>query len=382
MPNSKPAVDGDLSVVRWGVLEPVIPTPATDPRSEMNEQALIIASRNAFPVVAQRKSRRDNLGIATGAAIALVLGCVTFMTLSSSRNSSHEPITAQPAPGYVPQSPQTPGAIPIATPQAAAPLTQQPSAAPGPMAPAQTVVMPGMPRSQSPVMVYDGSTIRTSGAPAVTDGSTDAPAPGMLALGPGPDGSGTDSAAARSTRIGDPSHTVAQGTLIPAVLETAINSDIPGYVRAVVSQDVRSFDGSQVLVPRSSRLIGEYKTGLAAGQRRAYLIWTRLLRPDGVSVALASPSVDFSGESGVGGRVNSHFLQRFGSAILLSVLGGASALASGGSTVVVSGGQSAASIAAQQNGTRPPTIHVRPGEPIRVFTARDLIFAPMDRKGV
>jgi type IV secretion system protein VirB10 len=49
--------------------------------------------------------------------------------------------------------------------------------------------------------------------------------------------------------------------------------------------------------------------------------------------------------------------------------------------VVVSGGQSAASVAAQQNGARAPTIHVRPGEPIRVFTARDLIFAPTDRKG-
>ena len=383
MPNSKPVVDGDLSVVRWGALEPVIPTPATDPRSEMNEQALIIASRNAFPIVAQRRSRRDNLGIATGAAIALVLGCVTFVTLSSGRNGSREPISAQSSPGYAVQTPQIPSAVPTATPQVVPPSAQQPSAAIGPMAPPQTVVLPNASRSQSPVMVYDGSTIRTSGAPGVTDGSADAPAPGMLALGSDPNGSSvTDTAAARSTRIGDPSHTVAQGTLIPAVLETAINSDVPGYVRAVVSQDVRSFDGSQVLVPRSSRLIGEYKTGLAAGQRRAYLIWTRLLRPDGVSVALSSPSVDFSGESGVGGRVNSHFLQRFGSAILLSVLGGASALASGGATVVVSGGQSAASVAAQQNGARPPTIHVRPGEPIRVFTARDLIFAPIDRKSI
>ncbi len=382
MPNSKTAADSDLSVVRWGALEPVISTPATDPRSEMNDQALSIASRNAFPVVAQRKSRRDNLGIATGAAIALVLGCVTFVTLSSSRNGSREPISTQSAPGGALQTPRIPTAVPTGAPQAITTSAQQPSAAIGPMAPQQTMVMPGTPRSQSPVMVYDGSTVRTSGAPAGADGSPDTPAPGMLALGSGPDGSSAmDSTAARSTRIGDPSHTVAQGTLIPAVLETAINSDVPGYVRAVVSQDVRSFDGSQVLVPRSSRLIGEYKTGLAAGQRRAYLIWTRLLRPDGVSVALSSPSVDFSGESGVGGRVNSHFLQRFGSAILLSVLGGASALASGGATVVVSGGQSAASVAAQQNGARAPTIHVRPGEPIRVFTARDLIFAPTDRKG-
>src|SRR6185369_10099607 len=72
----------------------------------------------------------------------------------------------------------------------------------------------------------------------------------------------------------NPAQTVTQGTLIAAVLETSINTDLPGYVRALVSRDVRSFDGSQILIPRSSRLIGQYKSGLAAGQTRAYVIWT------------------------------------------------------------------------------------------------------------
>ncbi len=116
-----------------------------------------------------------------------------------------------------------------------------------------------------------------------------------------------------------------QGTLIPAVLETAIDTDVPGYVRAVVSQDVRSFDGSRVLVPRSSRLIGQYQSGLQAGQKRAYVIWTRLIRPDGVSVNLASPAIGFDGRPGLAGKVNSHFFKRFGSAMLLSVVGGLSA---------------------------------------------------------
>jgi type IV secretion system protein VirB10 len=185
----------------------------------------------------------------------------------------------------------------------------------------------------------------------------------------------SDSSSVHATKLAAPASTVVQGTLIPAVLETAIDTDVPGYARAVVSQDVRSFDGSKVLIPRSSRLIGEYKGVTQAGQRRAYLMWTRLVRPDGVSVALASPAADFSGQAGIGGQVNSHFFSRFGSAILLSILGGASTLATGGaSTVVVSGGQSAASTAIQQNGNRGPTIKVRQGEPIRVFTARDLIF--------
>src|SRR5690606_4525470 len=100
---------------------------------------------------------------------------------------------------------------------------------------------------------------------------------------------GVGGAPATAASAFDPRTTVTQGTMIPAVLETAINTDVPGYVRAVVSQDVRSFDGTRILVPRSSRLIGQYQSGLQAGQKRAYVIWTRLIRPDGISVALASP---------------------------------------------------------------------------------------------
>jgi type IV secretion system protein VirB10 len=190
---------------------------------------------------------------------------------------------------------------------------------------------------------------------------------------------GGSSDVANAEPMSDPSNTVTQGTLIPAVLETAIDTDLPGYVRAVVSRDVRSFDGSKVLIPRSSRLVGQYKSGLAAGQTRAYVIWSRLIRPDGVSVALGSPAVDFSGRSGLDGKVDSHFLKRFGSAVLLSVVGGLSAV--GNASVVVSGGQSAASVAAQRDTQIAPTIRVPQGQPIRVFTARDLDFSTAPAAG-
>jgi len=176
--------------------------------------------------------------------------------------------------------------------------------------------------------------------------------------------------------MANPARTVTQGTLIPAVLETAIDTDLPGYVRALVSQDVRSFDGSAVLIPRSSRLIGQYKSGLAAGQTRAYVIWSRLIRPDGASVALASPAVEYGGNSGLAGKVDGHFMKRFGSAVLLSVVGGLGALGSGGTAVVLQGGgQSAAGVAAARDTAIPPTIRVRQGQPIRIFTARDLDFS-------
>jgi type IV secretion system protein VirB10 len=104
-------------------------------------------------------------------------------------------------------------------------------------------------------------------------------------------------------------------------------------------------------------------------------MWTRLIRPDGVSVQLASPAVDESGQTGLTGSVDNHFMKRFGSALLLSVVGTASAVASGGASLIVGGGESAAAVAAQHDSQIAPTIKVRQGQPIRVFTAKDLDFS-------
>jgi type IV secretion system protein VirB10 len=228
----------------------------------------------------------------------------------------------------------------------------------------------------TPTVVFDASSLPSlavpgpEGAATATGKSANAFASRIGGIGGGP-------AQARSDI--DPKTTVTQGTMIPAVLETAIDTDVPGYVRAVVSQDVRSFDGTRVLVPRSSRLIGQYQSGLQAGQKRAYVIWTRLIRPDGVSVNLASPATGFDGSTGLEGKVNSHFFKRFGSAMLLSVIGGLSTLGSGSAGLVLGGGQSAAAAAVNQGNEIGPTVRVRQGEPIRVFTARDLDFSRAPR---
>ncbi len=82
-----------------------------------------------------------------------------------------------------------------------------------------------------------------------------------------------------------------------------------------------SFDGRRVLIPSGSRLIGDYKSGLATGQTRVFIVWTRLLRADGVSVQLGSIGGDALGRAGVAGFVDEHYVERFGSAILLSIAG-------------------------------------------------------------
>jgi type IV secretion system protein VirB10 len=95
-------------------------------------------------------------------------------------------------------------------------------------------------------------------------------------------------------------------------------------VKAITREDVWSFDGRRVLIPSGSTLIGEYRSGLARGQTRVFVVWTRLLRPDGVSVQLGSPGTDDLGRAGNAGFLDNHYVERFGAAVALSVIGGVS----------------------------------------------------------
>jgi type IV secretion system protein VirB10 len=362
-----------------------------DPREHQGAEIIDLATRNVLPQVTQRRPRSEGLSLAAGVAVVALLGAVTLWSLNSSRTETRQleqPAGVDTAPAAAPSAI---GAAPAVPPAAITELPAQDLPAPPQQAvlaaPPQEAVAAGPvanPHS-SPTVVFDSSALPVQALP-VPAGA--APVPTAPAS---PGGNSNDDFANRIGGVGgttatattgiDPKTTVTQGTLIPAVLETAIDTDVPGYVRAVVSADVRSFDGSRVLVPRSSRLIGQYKSGLQAGQKRVYVIWTRLIRPDGVSVNIASPAIGFSGETGLSGKVNTHFFERFGSAMLLSVVGGLSAVTGGASGLVIaSGGQSAAAAAVGQSASIGPTVRVRQGEPIRVFTARDLDFSRVARQ--
>jgi type IV secretion system protein VirB10 len=348
------------------------PAETRDPREDGGAEIIDLRTRNVLPSVTQRK-RADGMGLIAGIAIVAALGGLTLWSMDATRTGP-----AQQAQTAAPAAPAQPAALGVpAAPAPGAPAAL-PAPAPQPVlaAPPQSALAagPSANRHASPTVVFDASGVPVSlvptppGAPAGTGNSNDDFAARLGTVG----GSGKTVAEAAF----DPKTTVTQGTLIPAVLETAIDTDVPGFVRAVVSTDVRSFDGSRVLVPRSSRLIGQYKSGLSAGQKRAYVIWTRLIRPDGVSVNIASPAIAFGGETGLDGKVSSHFFDRFGSAMLLSVVGGIPSLIGNGASVILGGGgQSAAAAAIGQTGQISPTIRVRQGQPIRVFTAKDLDFS-------
>jgi type IV secretion system protein VirB10 len=201
-----------------------------------------------------------------------------------------------------------------------------------------------------------------------------------------PVGSGTaangTTAAGRVTaeRFVRPSQTIPQGTVIPAVLETALDSTRPGAARALVQRDIYSFDGTRILIQRGSRLYGEYESGLEAGQSRALIQWTRLIRPDGVTIALDSPSSDPLGRAGVKGKVDSKFLQRFGGAILQSVLDIGVGLATQevGSGVVVALPGSTQNLQVQDRNTVQRTLKIKHGTSVSVFVAQDLDFSTVE----
>lgn len=189
---------------------------------------------------------------------------------------------------------------------------------------------------------------------------------------------------------------VPEGTLIPGILETAIVSDLPGQIRAIVSDDVYSFDGRRVLIPTGTRLIGEYQSEVVRGQKRIFVVWTRMLRDDGVSVRLDSIGADSLGRSGLTGRVDNKFRERFGAAILLSIVGGGASYLAGYGSQAASGdsddaenteelarntiAETFSDMANQALGDSlriPPTISVSQGERIFVFVRQDLDFSAM-----
>jgi type IV secretion system protein VirB10 len=123
-----------------------------------------------------------------------------------------------------------------------------------------------------------------------------------------------------ATFISDRAHTIAQGKLLTAVLETAINTEIPGFVRAIISRDVYAEAGNQILIPRGSRLFGTYSSKITRGQGRVEIAWTRLIRPDGVDMAVSFNASDQFGRSGIPGDVDNKYSALVANSMLTSIL--------------------------------------------------------------
>jgi type IV secretion system protein VirB10 len=307
-----------------------------------------------------------------------VLGLIAFTTLSNGREARAETPQLRPAIARPAQAP-----IVLAQNQAPVP---PPAAQPMPIAPPAPPADPPETHWRAPAVVVDLSDGGPSAAAKAAQGAAGPTSdPGLQLNGEERFAARVSSATndvARASQMRDLGRIVPQGFVIPAVLETAIDSDLPGSIRAVVSRDVRGFDGAQVLIPRGSKLIGQYRSAAAVGQTRAFVVWSRIITPAGVSIDVGSPATDRLGRGGLAGKVDNHFFERFGSAILLSVVSaGVQAAGNAGSntTSLVIGSTNQASqlatVALQKNIDIPTTIRVPQGAPVQVSVSRDLDFS-------
>lgn len=190
----------------------------------------------------------------------------------------------------------------------------------------------------------------------------------------------------KAARFLNPSTTVPKGTVIQAVLESALDSTRGGFVRALVSRDINGFDGNKVLIQRGSRILGEYKSDVSLGQKRVLIQWQRLTRPDGVIIDLDSPSADPLGRAGTGGKVDTHFFERFAGAFLQSTLNigvQLAARAASRDTIVLALPGSVQQGLGTGQGLQPeriaPTVTVKQGSSVSVFVAKDLDFTDTDK---
>ncbi|WP_328805394.1 type IV secretion system protein VirB10 [Rhizorhabdus histidinilytica] len=179
--------------------------------------------------------------------------------------------------------------------------------------------------------------------------------------------------------IGDRNYLVTAGSIIPCTLQTAMDSSVPGYASCIVPRDIYSDNGRVVLMEKGTRVFGEYQGGLNRGQYRLFAMWSRAVTPRGVSIDIASPASDSLGRAGIGGKVDRFFWERFGSALLFSVLEDGASVASNavgraGNNVTQVPSDSASTIL-QDTQQIKPVLRVAQGTALSITVAQDFDFS-------
>jgi len=254
----------------------------------------------------------------------------------------------------------------------------------GPPAPA----MPTRQERQLSGAAFARSAQASAGAAMAAGTATAATWPPLLAAG----GTGTETALDALLKPPAVASTQAQllptrrfllgkGSFIDCTLETAIDSTLPGMTTCITATDTFSVDGQVVLLERGTKLIGETRGQIQQGSARIFVLWTEARTPGGVVVPLASPGTDELGRSGLPGAVDRHFLDRFGAAMLISVVNGAvqaaaqSARSAGGAVIYnPTNSMDVLTEVLRSTVNIPPTVTKQHGDRIQVLVARDIDF--------
>lgn len=188
-----------------------------------------------------------------------------------------------------------------------------------------------------------------------------------------------------ASRLQNRSLILSKGTVIECILETRVDTTVPGMTTCVIPRDIYSMNGRVLLVEKGTKAIGEYQGSVANGLARIFMLWTELRTPHGVSIKLNSPAADALGGAGVGGYVDYHWWKRFGNALLFSmisdgfqyVINTANSNNNNGDVTYENTEDGMDEIireAMRQSGDIPPTLIKNQGERVSIFVARDLSF--------
>ncbi|WP_116893111.1 type IV secretion system protein VirB10 [Pseudomonas savastanoi] len=187
----------------------------------------------------------------------------------------------------------------------------------------------------------------------------------------------------------NPSLTVPQGKMIRCGTTTELDTTVPGMVSCLVSADVMSADNKVTLISKGAQVTGEVSGGIKDGQARVFVLWTRLRNPDQSVVYLDSPGTNRLGSAGIPGQVNSHFWERYGPALMLSVLSDAgsalvqTAANSGNNNTNTNINLDNTSSTSDSMGREalkatlsiPPTLYAPQGDAVSIYVARDVDFS-------
>jgi len=365
---------------------------ATSPAAEPAPKAF---ERSISPIAGQLGPGLAGKGVVVA---ALVAGCAVFVAATwrgDHLKTSHQPV--QPAQQVVPFEPLKTDAQP---PTLAAPGANAPTLAPSTAAPGQVpALQPGPSASGGPAASTDPAAQHRAeiasirGAPllaysqnGVRGGEADA-APGVVpAIRASLADGGTELdqlrrgsviGQARATRLPNRNFLIVAGTAIPCTLQTAMDTSTPGYVSCLFPRDVLSDNGAVVLMEKGTKVLGEYHSGIRQGQKRLFVLWTRAVTPAGVAISLASPAADALGRAGFDGDIDTHFWERFGGALLLSIVDDATSAAAvnNGGSATVRLPSDAAGIALQNSINIPPSLRKAQGSEVSIFVAQDFDFS-------
>jgi type IV secretion system protein VirB10 len=184
--------------------------------------------------------------------------------------------------------------------------------------------------------------------------------------------------------IGNRNFILAKGSFIDCALQTRLDSTVPGMTSCVVTRKIYSDNGKVLLLESGSTVTGEYRANMKQGMARIYVLWNRIKTPNGIVINLDSPGTDPLGGAGIPGYIDTHFWQRFGGALMLSLVDdvarGVTSQPGGGNNQFNfnSTGDAAKDMAAEalKNTINiPPTLYKNQGEQVGIFIARDLDFS-------